>query len=76
MNRDREILLGYVERKVERILMVKEDTLDYPLVVTDMEIMKEMREDVRECMRELHRGGRYQGTTTLNHPALKRRYKK
>lgn len=40
------------------------------LCVTSTEILRDIHDDVLECMRELHRDGKYKGASGLNTPML------
>lgn len=62
--------MPYVESRVESIVAEKEELYIAPLIATETEIVANVREDVLECMRELHRTKRYMATNTLNYPAL------
>ena len=65
-------LMPYVEARVETIVSEKESRHIAPALATEPEIVAAIHSDVLECMRELHRNEKYQATTTLNHPALKK----
>lgn len=70
MNDSQKYLMPYVEHRVFEIIFELEQQNKVPLISTLTEIMKPIREDVLECMRELHHSGKYRGTKTLNQPAL------
>ncbi len=72
MTENQKKLMPYVEARTERIITEKQEREIVPLLATEPEIISEIRTDVLECMRELHRSGQYQDTETLNHPALKK----
>lgn len=68
-----ENLKEYVARRVDEILGEKESKGTFPLLATENEILKEIRQDILSCMRGLYKEGRYKGTRTLNGPALMRK---
>ena len=70
MKERQEILLPYLRRIVEEIIKRKEDKKERPLGATDLEILIEFRDDLLECMRELHRLGEYKASRTINYPLL------
>lgn len=70
MNEVQEMLLSYVAARTAEIVTAKRERGVRPLIATEDEILKGIREDVVECMRELVRIGYYQGTKTLNRAAL------
>ncbi len=72
MTENQKKLMPYVEARTESIITEKQEREIVPLLATEPDIISEIRTDVLECMRELHRSGKYQGTETLNHPALKK----
>ena len=66
-------LKEYIARKAEEIIGDKEKAGRLPASASDLEIWAHARLDILDCMRELHREGRFRGTRTLNHPALMRK---
>ena len=70
MTETQKKLMPYVEARVDTIMKYKEDNNISPAIVMEPEIVADIRTDVLECMRELHRNGSYCGTLTLNSPAL------
>ena len=70
MTSNQEKLMPYVESVVNDIIIKKEEDNIRPLCVNDVEVTYGVRNDVLECMRELHRSGKYQGVNGLNHPML------
>lgn len=72
MTDNQKKLMPYVEARTESIITQKQEREIVPLLVTEPEIIAEIRTDVLECMRELNRSGKYLSTDTLNHPALKK----
>ncbi len=72
MTENQKKLMPYVEARTESIITEKQEREIVPLLATEPEIIAEIRTDVLECMRELHRSGQYHGTETLNNPALKK----
>ena len=62
--------MGYVMAKTEEIMTLKEQEHAVPVCATLHEIIKDVREDVTECMRELHRQGFYRASRTINLPML------
>lgn len=72
MTERQNLLMPYVEHRVESILSEAECEYRIPLIATQTEIMKPLREDILACMRELYQSGKYKGTKTLNQPALQK----
>lgn len=70
MTEPQKKLMPYVKKRVELIVAEKEAKYIRPILATETEIVAEIREDVIECMRELHRAGSYLAVNTLNSPAL------
>ena len=70
MNAIQAILKPYVEAKIEMIMEKKEEERKVPVCATFNEIMTGIADDVLECMRELHKGGVYKGSRTINYPML------
>lgn len=70
------MLLDYVRNTAERIIAERERQGKSPASCTLFELMEEAREDITECMRELHRKGEYRASATVNKtPMLLRRNK-
>lgn len=68
------MLKDYVRNTVERIIRDQEQRGDLPAVCTIDALMKEAREDILECMRDLHREHIYRASKTINQiPMLIRR---
>lgn len=65
-----EMLLGYVSAKTAAIIAAKETGGKRPLGASEDELMEGIRDDVRECMRELHRVRFYRGSKTINKAML------
>lgn len=70
MTERQEYLLPYIRLRVEEILENKKNEKIVPLGATDLEIMLEFRDDLLECMRELHRLCEYKASRTINYPML------
>ena len=69
-----EKLMPYVEHVVAEIIREKEESGSSPLLATELEVSKNVRNDIIECMRELHRNDTYDGTIIMNnYPALKKK---
>lgn len=62
--------MSYVEHMATMIVAEKEESYIKPIVATSVEIMRNIHEDTLECMRELHRHGKFIGSNGLNHPML------
>lgn len=73
MTETQQKLMPYVEARVGLIIAQKGERDIRPLIATEPEIVTGIREDVIECMRELHRNGCYVATNTINSPALMRK---
>ena len=68
------MLKDYVRNTVDRIISSREQRGEMPAVCTLDELMKEAREDILECMRDLHRERLYRASKTINQiPMLIRR---
>lgn len=52
------------------IVAEKQTAYVEPVAATSVEIMRDIHEDTLECMRELHRQGKFIGSNSLNHPML------
>lgn len=63
-------LLPYIEHMASMIVSEKEAEYVRPIGVTSVEILRDIHDDAIECMRELHRQGRYNGSSCLNYPML------
>ncbi|MBD5223627.1 MAG: hypothetical protein HDS71_06215 [Bacteroidales bacterium] len=72
MTENQKKLMPYVEARVAMIVSEKESHYISPVIATETEIISDIRSDVIECMRELHRTEKYHATNTLNLPALKK----
>lgn len=70
MTENQKKLMPYVMARVEFIVAEKEAKYVRPILATEPEIVANIREDVIECMRELHRTDCYVATNTINNPAL------
>lgn len=70
MNDRQTILLPYVEHMAAQIVAEKEAEYKRPLCATSTEILRDIHDDVVECMRELHREGKFKGASCLNTPML------
>lgn len=70
MTENQKKLISYVEARVDEIIDHKYKSNIAPLIASEPEIVSEIRNDVIECMRELHRQCKYYATNTLNAPAL------
>lgn len=60
------MLLDYVRNTAERIIAEKERAGKIPACCTLTELMKELTEDITECMRQLHRDKVFTASTTVN----------
>lgn len=60
------MLLDYVRNTAERIIAEKEQSDIVPATRTLNDLMHEVREDLTECMRELHRKGEYRASVNVN----------
>lgn len=72
MNELQNRLMPYVVEKVNMIIDRKLADKIEPCIATYPEILSGIRDDVMECMMDLHLSGAFAGLSTLNHPALKR----
>ncbi len=70
MTENQKKLLPYVKARVDDIIDTKYHSDIRPLIASEPEIIREIRNDFVECMRELHRTKEYMATNTLNNPAL------
>ena len=73
MTENQKKLMPYVEARTECIIAHKQSKHIVPELATEPEIVADIRSDVLECMRELHRTDKYDAVNTLNHPALKKK---
>ena len=64
------MLLDYVQNTAERIIADKENRDINPACCTLSELIAEVREDIKECMRELHRRGKYRASININHTPM------
>ena len=60
------MLIDYVRNTAGRIIAEKEQNGVEPALCTLHELMNEVREDMTECMRELHRKGKYRASVNIN----------
>lgn len=70
MNEQQSILMPYIEHIASRIVAEKEAAYISPAAATSVEILHDIHADTLECMRELHRQGKFIGSNSLNHPML------
>lgn len=71
-----KLLMDYVRAKAERIIAERESLGRFPAPCSMYDILANIREDITECMRELHRKGEYRASATVNKtPMLLRRNK-
>lgn len=70
MTEQQNKLMPYVEHMATMIVAEKEESYIKPVVATSVEIMRNIHEDTLECMKELHRQGKFIGSNGLNHPML------
>ncbi len=70
MNEQQSKLMPYVEHLASMIVAEKEAAYIKPEAATSIEIMRDIHSDTLECMRELHRQGKFIGSNGLNHPML------
>lgn len=75
MTENQKKLMPYVEARTDSIIAYKQSQNIIPELATEPEIIADLRSDVLECMRELHREEKYDAINTLNHPALKKKEK-
>ncbi len=73
MNELQEKLYPYVEQKANLIMNEKEASGKSPLIADLVELLRTVREDILECMRQLCRDKKYIGGNTLNNPYLKKK---
>ncbi|HAB41843.1 MAG TPA: hypothetical protein DCE24_08300 [Porphyromonadaceae bacterium] len=68
------MLIDYVRNSVERIIATQEQNGDMPAACTLNDLITEAKEDILECMRQLHRDGDFRATVNINKiPMLIRR---
>ena len=60
------MLLEYIRNLTERIISEREQNGTVPSVCTLHDLMAEAKDDITECMRDLHRNGEYRASTTVN----------
>jgi len=70
MNERQDKLMPYIEYMASMIVAEKEEAYIRPVVATSVEIMRDIHTDTLECMRELHRQGKFTGSNGLNHLML------
>lgn len=70
MNEQQNKLMPYIEHMASMIVAEKEASYVSPVAANSVEIMRDIHEDTLECMRELHRQGKFIGSNGLNHPML------
>lgn len=70
MNEQQSRLMPYIEHIASRIVAEKEAAYISPAAATSVEILRDIHADTLECMRELHRQGKFIGSNSLNHPML------
>lgn len=73
MNDLQKKLYPYVEHKANMIVEKKEACGKSPLSADLVELLKNIREDILECMRQLCKDKKFIGGNTLNNPCLKKR---
>lgn len=66
------MLLPYIEKKAKEIMNRKEEEKTEPICATDLDLIVDFRDDVLECMRELHRQGKFKASRSINYPMLLR----
>ena len=72
MTENQKLLLPYLEARTNDVINDNTSSGIVPLRATAPEIIADIRGDVLECMRELHRQKVFTGTETINDAALKR----
>lgn len=70
MNEQQNRLMPYVEHMASKIVAEKEEACIKPVAATSVEILRDIHSDALECMRELHRHGKFTGSNSLNYPML------
>lgn len=65
-------LLPYIRVKAEEIMTAKAERGVVPVGASALELVADVMEDTKECMRELHRENIYKASRTINHPLLLR----
>ena len=60
------MLIDYVRNTAGRIIAEKVQNGVEPASCTLHDLMNEVREDMTECMRELHRKGEYRASVNIN----------
>ena len=60
------MLIEYVRNTAERIIAEKEQNGIAPASCTLHDLMNEVRDDMTECMRELHRKSEYRASVNIN----------
>lgn len=70
MTEQQNILMPYIEYMTSTIVAEREESYVRPVAATSTEILRDIHADMLECMRELHRQGKFIGSNGLNHPML------
>lgn len=70
MTPSQSLLMPYVKAHINSVLTDKKERNIQPLIVTETEIIADIRNDVLECMKNLDDNKIYRLTSTLNIPAM------
>lgn len=70
MNERQNLLMPYIEHVASMIVAEKEAAYVKPVSASSVELMRDIHDDAIECMRELHRHGKYIGSNGLNYPMI------
>lgn len=70
MNEQQKNLMPYIEYMATAIVAEKEEKYIAPACASSVEILRNIHDDTVECMRELHRQGKFTGSNGLNYPML------